>query len=299
MNKLPTLFFGLLVLLSTGCPTPPTPQQTGNNSTTSNGGNAGNAGNPGGNGGANAGGNGGNGGNQPNNPPGQNNQGGPGPVGKPPGAEGDTNPNQPNNPQKNPNGEDVLIGPSGITPDGGENSLQQPEAVLTIPSDAEIEKDGSIMGVFNDLGGQDLPAKYTQDAIASMTHVTLSGKISCNGSGCDYPYVLRVTPSFIPSQENGPLSENLLKKEGGMITSKKLKGAGDFSIVVPKSDTKVVLELLIDEDSDGAVSLGEKFVIYEGGGGISLDSDKSGVNFAFSPANLNAPLGGAKPVQQE
>lgn len=283
MHKLPTIFFGLLVLLSTGCPTPPTPQQTGNNATPS--GNGGNGG--------------GNMGNQPNNPQGQNNSGGP--VGKPPGADGDAqnNPGPPSNPQKTPDGQEILVGPGGIAPEAGADSLQQPEAGLTVPSDAEIEKDGSIMGVFNDLGGQDLPAKYTQDAIASMTHVTLSGKISCNGSGCDYPYVLRVTPSFIPSQENGPLSENLLKKEGGMITSKKLKGAGDFSIVVPKSDTKVVLELLIDEDSDGAVSLGEKFVIYEGGGGISLDSDKSGVNFAFSPANLNAPLGGAKPVQQE
>ena len=284
MKQLPTIFFGLLVLLSTGCPTPPTPQQTGNNSTPSNGG-----GNGGGNGG------------QQNNPQGQNNSGGPGPVGKPPGTEGDAqnNPGPPSNPQKAPDGQEILVGPGGIAPEAGADSLQQPEAGLTVPSDAEIEKDGSIMGIFNDLGGQDLPPKYTQDAIASMTHVTLSGTITCTGSGCENSYVLRVTPSFIPSQENGPLSENLLKQEGGMITSKKLKTAGDFSIVVPQSDAKVVLELLIDEDNDGKVSLGEKFVIYEGGGGIGLDSDKSGLNFAFSPANLNAPLGGAKPVQQE
>ena len=83
---------------------------------------------------------------------------------------------------------------------------------------------------------------------------------------------------------------------GGTITSKDIgKGGGDYEVLVPKGDGAIVIELLLDEDADGKASLGEKFVIYEGGGGIPIDADRPDINFEFSPVNLKAPLGGAKP----
>ena len=181
---------------------------------------------------------------------------------------------------------------------GPVNGQEQPveKEELTVPSDEDIEKDGSIMGIFNDLGGQDLPPQYTQKSVSNMEHITLSGTITCKGDECDVPFVLRITPSFQPTEDDGPLSENLKMEEGGTITSTNLtRGGGDYTIKVPKSNGRVVLELLLDADDDGKASMGEKFVIYEGGGGIPIDQDRSDIDFQFSPANLKAPLGGAKP----
>ncbi len=281
----PLLFTGLLMLMA--CPTPPTPNNSPNSTPGSNV-----APTPGGNNQAQA----------PNNGPSNgsgNNQGG-GEQGNPPGNNGGGTPGQNNGGEANNQGgnpDGPPPGTEGSGPGEGDGQIQPVEnQELTIPSDEDIEKDGSIMGVFNDLGGQDLPPQYTQKSVEGMDHVTISGNITCKGDECDVPFVLRITPSFQPTEEDGPLSENLKIEEGGTITSASIsRGGGAYSINVPKSNGRVVLELLLDADDDGKASMGEKFVIYEGGGGIPIDEDRKDINFQFSPANLKAPLGGAKP----
>ena len=280
----PLLFTGLLLL--TACPTPPTPNNSPN-------------GTPGSNAAPTPGGNNGPGQNmQGQNNPGQNNNG-PDNAGQGNGAGqeanngGPDNGNNGNNMGGNPDGP-----PPGTMAQGpGEGDGQPGEnKELTVPSDEDIEKDGSIMGVFNDLGGQDLPPQYTQKSVEAMDHVTISGNITCKGDECDVPFVLRITPSFQPTEDDGPLSENLKISDGGIITSASItQGGGDYEIKVPKSNGRVVLELLLDQDDDGKASMGEKFVIYEGGGGIPIDEDRKDIDFQFAPANLKAPLGGAKP----
>lgn len=278
----PILFTGLLMLMA--CPTPPTPNNSPNSTPGSNA-----APTPGGNNGPSQNNQG------QNNAPGQNNNG-PGNAGQNNGGPGNGTPdngNGANNQGGNPDGP-----PPGTVAQGpGEGDGQPGEnQELTVPSDEDIEKDGSIMGVFNDLGGQELPPQYTQKSVEAMDHVTISGNITCKGDECDVPFVLRITPSFQPSEEDGPLSENLKMEEGGTITSASIsRGGGDYEIKVPKSNGRVVLELLLDQDDDGKASMGEKFVIYEGGGGIPVDEDRADIDFQFSPANLKAPLGGAKP----
>ena len=284
----PLLFTGLLMLMA--CPTPPTPNNSPNSTPGSNV-----APTPGGNNQAPNNGPGG-----PGNGPG-NNQGG-GEQGNPPGNNGGGTPEQNNEGEANNQGGNPDGPPPGTvladpTPVEGDEQMPPVEnEELTIPADEDIEKDGSIMGVFNDLGGQDLPPQYTQKSVAGMDHVTISGNITCKGDECDVPFILRITPSFQPTEEDGPLSENLKVEEGGTITSASIsRGGGAYSINVPKSNGRVVLELLLDADDDGKASMGEKFVIYEGGGGISIDEDHKNIDFQFSPANLKAPLGGAKP----
>ena len=233
--------------------------------------------------------------------------------------------NSPNSTPKNAaptgNNETVKTAPNSPPPKGGDGTVNPPaggpndakgevggpqgqgqptppegEEELKVPSDDEIEKDGSIMGVFNDLGGQELPPDFTQSSVESMEHVSLSGTITCNGEGCDTAFVLRITPSFQPTESDGPLSDTLKQQEGGTITSKEIsRGGGEYTILAPKKTNNVVLELLLDDDGDGKASMGEKFVIYEGGGGISLTKDRTDLNFQFTPKALKAPLGGAKP----
>ena len=163
------------------------------------------------------------------------------------GGEANQGGNQGGNPDGPPPGT-IATGPGEGDGQPGENQE------LTVPSDEDIEKDGSIMGVFNDLGGQDLPPQYTQKSVENMDHVTISGNITCKGDECDVPFVLRITPSFQPTEEDGPLSENLKMEEGGTITSASIsRGGGAYSIKVPKSNGRVVLELLLDADDDESV----------------------------------------------
>ena len=285
------LFSGLILLMA--CPTPPTPNNSPNSTPGNNSASTQN-GNNGGNGGQNAGNKGAQNPQPKGTPPGEPAEGDQGDKGEQ-GNQGEqgNGEKQANNQVGNPDGP-----PPGSVPSAPNENGEQPmeNQELKVPSDEEMEKDGSIMGVFNDLGGQDLPAQYTQKTVEGMDHITLSGTITCKGEGCDTALILRITPSFQPSEKDGPLSEELKMEEGGTITSTEItKGGGKYTVKVPKSDGSVVLELLMDEDDDGKASMGEKFVIYEGGGGIPINADRSDLNFEFAPVNLKAPLGGAKP----
>ena len=266
MTLRPLLMASLLTLMA--CPTPPTPNNSPNSTPNNNAAPQPNNGN------GDPAAQGGNAGSPPMNGPANGN-----------GA--NNNPNQTQGAQ-----------PTAGNPVPGDNAEPIVDQELKVPSDEENGKDGSIMGVFNDLGGQDTPAQYTQASVKSMDHVTLSGTVTCNGDGCNVPFVLQITPSFQPSEENGPLSDQMGKENpdaGGTITSKDIgKGGGDYEVLVPKGDGSIVIELLMDEDGDGKASLGEKFVIYEGGGGIGINTDRKDLNFEFSP-KMKAPLGGAKP----
>ena len=261
------LFASLLTLMA--CPTPPEPNNSPTGTPNSN---------PGPNNGNNANNTAGN--NVPTAPPPKGGEGGEGANSAP----GNIPDGKPTGGPASPPSDD-----SQLTPPDGEEELKE-------PSEEDMEKDGSILGVFNDMGDKELPPKYTQSSVESLDHVTLAGTITCKGDGCDTNFVLRITPSFKPTSSDGPLSDTMKQQEGGTITSKEIqRGGGQYTILVPKSDDSVVLELLLDEDENGKASAGEKFVIYEGGGGISLSKDSMGLNFQFSPKDMKAPLGGAMP----
>ena len=266
-----------LSLFLFGCPTPPDP--TTNQGQQNQQGNQGNQGNQG---------------------P-QNQQGNQGPQ------------NQQGNQGKNPEGPK---GPQG--PQGQGNQQTPTQNTLLPPENDEELADGAIIGLFNATGGQEPPPRYSQDAIKEKDHVTISGSIECKGEDCEKPMLVRVTPFTAPDMKDGkqknpeydkevveeepkdklPETDELIQElQDGVITSAKVESPNAFSLVTPKSNNPVVLELIIDSNGDGYPSPGEKFVIYEGGGGIIPNKDQGDVSFKFSADAVKAPLGGTRPPQ--
>jgi hypothetical protein len=94
--------------------------------------------------------------------------------------------------------------------------------------------------------------QYTQLALETESSVKISGDASCDG--CSGELVLRVTKF---------LGANAQPSENDLITTKKLAGVGNFTILVPKGDDPVNLELLVDKDSNGKPTKGERFAVYE------------------------------------
>jgi len=271
--------FQLLCLsfLLTACPTPPDPNQSTKN-----------------NGPANVGG--------PNNNGGmQNNPGAPqGSPGNPGQAQGDGKGTPP--PQGEENGADNLGAPPGSA-DNAPSQGTMAEMERTPPEDGQAEGDGSAMFIFYG-EVEEGEVRYPQSEIkdSGKDYVTLSGSISCSGEGsdCGSDMFIQVTPFQKPTEDNNPLAnpekstvtdEELL----GTITTVEVKNDSDFEILVYKGDSRVVLGLVLDANGDGKTNEGEKFVIYEGGGGISLSENKKDIQFKFSPKNMNGPIGMPNP----
>ena len=78
------------------------------------------------------------------------------------------------------------------------------------------------------------------------------------------------------------LGANAQPSDNDLITTKTLSGIGGFTILVPKGEDPVNLELLVDKDSDGKPTRGERFAVYElkeklpskNQSGISIDASE-------------------------
>ena len=95
------------------------------------------------------------------------------------------------------------------------------------------------------------PPQFTQDALSSKSNVSFSGTVKCDG--CSGDLVLRVT-KFI-GQDDQPTED--------LVTTKKLDGTGNFTILLPEGEDPVNFELLVDENQDGKPSKGERFAVLE------------------------------------
>ena len=192
--------------------------------------------------------------------------------------------------------------------DGNQERIE--DATLVKPAEGENDGDGSTIGVFFAEATIANNARQTQEQIKEVEHVTLSGKISCEGDKCDSDFILRLSPFIMPTDANNPLTKMAANSSATIgdgnpdlvidandsdiyiITEKTVKNNKAFTILAPKSDKKVILELLLDTDNDGKATNGESFVIYEGGGGIEVSKDQSDITFKFHPKTMNAPPAG-------
>lgn len=189
----------------------------------------------------------------------------------------------------------IVIDPSqNLAPENINENLERiEEATLVKPNDGESEGDGSTIGMYSDITNAN-KILQTQAQVKEEEYITLSGKVTCDGDKCDTAFILRLTPFIMPTKDNNPLSEKSepSKDSFAIVTEKRVKNNKAFTLIAPKSDKKIVLELLLDQDKDGKASQGESFVIYEGAGGIDLSKDRSDIDFKFNPKTMNAPSSG-------
>ena len=188
--------------------------------------------------------------------------GGPGGPGGPPGEGGAPGgPGGPGTPGTPGEGEAGTPGTPGMVTDGSPP-----------PDGAEPPKppEGTVQLVI----GQDStegPPQKTQDQVKSGSHVTFSGKVACT-AGCTGDMVLRVAAFVDPSAGNAAPSST------GPITASKLDKVGAYTVLAPKSDVPVVLELLFDKNGDGKPSKGERIAVLEKGKTLTAAKDVSGLD---------------------
>ena len=138
-----------------------------------------------------------------------------------------------------------------------------------------------------------------QELVKSGDHVFFSGEVIC--SDCSSSLVLRVAPFVTPSAEGTEPTSGV--SDGDFRPPPyQLKGAGSFSMAVPKYSGKVVLEVLDDRDGNGRPSQGEKFTVLHRQGTLSAGENQTGLKVDFSalPAQPGAPagaVGGPPPVE--
>ena len=98
----------------------------------------------------------------------------------------------------------------------------------------------------------------------------------------------------LPPPENEALSIGL------PITLAKLSNPENFTVLIPKGEQPLALELILDSNKDGYPSKGEKFIIYEGIPTFSDDlvpnKNISNISFNFSSDVLKETLGGPRPT---
>ena len=156
--------------------------------------------------------------------------------------------------------------------------------VANVPNEAEPVPDGT----------QTPSSDEAQAEIKSGDHVFFSGEIIC--SDCSSALVLRVAPFVTPTDDGLPANENFGENEFSPPPYL-LKGAGSFSMAVPKYSGKVVLEVLDDRDGNGRPSQGEKFTVLHRQGTLTAGKNQSGLKVDFSalPTAPGAPAGAGGP----
>ncbi|MEC8277449.1 MAG: hypothetical protein VX026_07030 [Myxococcota bacterium] len=120
--------------------------------------------------------------------------------------------------------------------------------------------------------------QQTQEEIGAGQFVTFSGTADC--SDCSGDLLLRVNKFLGPNQ---------VPSQSDLLTQTKLDGTGSFSIKVPTSDVAVSLELLVDEDSSGGPSQGERFAVLELGGTLTPNEDRSGISLDATDREVDNP----------
>lgn len=137
------------------------------------------------------------------------------------------------------------------------------------------------------------PAEKTQQAVAAGSHVTLSGTVLC--TDCSEALVLRATRFVLPGNdvaEPPPIETGTLP---GPLTSKVVPGVGDFSLVVPKGEVAITLDLLVDSDGDGVPSKGDRMSSLRAtvdGQELVPNKDYSGLTIDGTDREWTPPRGG-------
>ena len=142
-------------------------------------------------------------------------------------------------------------------------------------------------------------SEEAQEQVKSGDHVFFSGEVAC--SDCSSALVLRVAP-FVQPSEDGNAPTNEMSDGDFRPPPYTLKGAGSFSMAVPKYSGKVVLEVLDDRDGNGRPSQGEKFTVLHRQGTLTAGKNQTGLKVDFSalPAQPGAPggaVGGPPPIE--
>ena len=120
-------------------------------------------------------------------------------------------------------------------------------------------------------------AQFTQEQVKETEHVTFSGEATCDD--CEGALLLRVVKFLGPNDNH---SENNLITESTV-------NAGEYSISVPKDNTPVALELLVDKDGNGLPSAGEYFAVIEMAGALIPTADKKGLDLDSTKREFFAP----------
>ena len=128
--------------------------------------------------------------------------------------------------------------------------------------------------------------KQTQAQVKAGSYVTFSGTISC--ATCDKKLVVSVST---PAPE-GTVD---VKQEVSVLTRVVVDKAGDFSVAVPKGSDPVVLEVLYDEDGNGAPTSGERFAVVPPSDDTVADEDRKGLVIDLDGAPQGSPQAGAPP----
>ena len=185
-------------------------------------------------------------------------QGGPdGGQGGPDGGQGGSDA-QAGGPDGGQGGPDAQAG--GPDAQAGGDGGQYPEG-QEAPTEGAGLVEGSILIKVDQPPPTDQKAQYTQEDITAKSHITLSGQATC---GCSDKLILRINKFLAPNSK--PSKDDL-------ITVKKIDGEGSFSIVVPKDENPIAIELLVDQNGDGLPSRGERFAVIEQGGKMLPASD--------------------------
>lgn len=120
-------------------------------------------------------------------------------------------------------------------------------------------------------------AKHTQEQLANEDHVTFTGEATCND--CEGNLVLRVVKFLGPNDNHS---------ENNLLTTKSVD-SGDFSVLIPKGEGAVALELLVDKNGDGQPSAGEYFAVIEMAGQLIPDNNRSGLDLNSTKRDFFAP----------
>ena len=187
---------------------------------------------------------------------------GPGPDAPPPGEEP--------GPDAPPEGE-------GTEGEGANNTPPPNNVPESGPPEGGMIENAILVKVDRVPPGANNP-QQTQEEIGAGQFVTFSGTADC--SDCSGDLLLRVNKFLGPNQ---------VPSQSDLLTQTKLDGTGSFSIKVPTSDVAVSLELLVDEDSSGGPSQGERFAVLELGGTLTPNEDRSGISLDATDREVDNP----------
>ena len=187
--------------------------------------------------------------------------------------------------QPNPQGQNTENPPEqktndGVPPENGntvDGSLAT-EGSAPVPNDAVPTPvtDSLLIRVerISSLGAKPL---HTQEELANQKTVTFSGTIVCDD--CTDNLVLRAM-YFIGPNDN--------HSENNLITHTPVT-IGDFSILIPKSDKAVAMELLVDKNKDGLPSAGEYFAVIEQGGQLIPNMNRASLTINATEREFFTP----------
>ena len=155
----------------------------------------------------------------------------------------------------------------------GEDAVQQPEAdrpadappVDEPPKGSDGAPTSSVLMTFERAVPKVGEWVTAQADIQGKGFVTFTGTATCKG--CEGQLMLMLERRDDPTD-----------KLPRIITTKRLEGPGDFTLLVPEMSEAVILHLLVDTDGSGSPTRGERSAMLEKGGKLVPTADQSGLN---------------------